>query len=65
MRLGLMIVDFRNVECMGVREAAKQIGISAATLSRIERGENCDGATLIKVLAWVLAPMPDRRKPRP
>ena len=38
---------------MGVRAAAKEIGISPATLSRIERGHIPDLATLHKVCAWI------------
>lgn len=39
---------------MNVRDAAKVIGTSHATLSRIERGFNTDAATLIRVLDWLL-----------
>jgi transcriptional regulator with XRE-family HTH domain len=38
---------------MGVRAAAAEIGISAATLSRIERGHVADVATLNKVFHWL------------
>jgi len=38
---------------MGVRAAAGEIGISAATLSRIENGRVPDLDTLKKVCAWV------------
>ncbi len=38
---------------MGIRAAAAEIGISAATLSRIERGHVPDIRTLSKVCAWV------------
>jgi transcriptional regulator with XRE-family HTH domain len=38
----------------GVRELATEIGISIATLSRIERGHAMDAATLMKVLNWLL-----------
>lgn len=37
-----------------MRSAAKDMGTSAATLSRIERGENCDGKTLAKIIKWLL-----------
>lgn len=39
---------------IGVREAAKEIGVSHGTLSRIERGEAMDGNTLAKILLWLL-----------
>lgn len=35
------------------RDLAERIGISAATLSRVERGEAMDGATLAKILNWL------------
>lgn len=38
---------------MGVRAAAKEIGISPATLSRIEKGHVPDVSTLEKVCAWI------------
>ena len=38
---------------MGVRAAAKEIGISPTTLSRIERGHVPDVRTLEKVCEWM------------
>jgi len=38
---------------MGVRELAKQISISHATLSRIENDKPCDGETLTKIVIWL------------
>jgi transcriptional regulator with XRE-family HTH domain len=38
---------------MGIRAAAGEIGISAATLSRIENGRIPDLGTLKKVCAWM------------
>jgi transcriptional regulator with XRE-family HTH domain len=38
---------------MGVRAAAKEIGISPSTLSRIENGHVPDVATLEKVCEWI------------
>lgn len=37
-----------------VRRAAREIGISSATFSRIENGEMPDGRTLQKILIWLL-----------
>lgn len=45
----------RNLRDIGVREAAKRIGISAATLSRIERGHAMDAVTLMRIFNWLLA----------
>ena len=38
---------------MGMRKCAKKIGISAATLSRIENGKLPDILTLEKILKWL------------
>lgn len=37
----------------GLRETAEEIGISAATLSRVERGRSPDLDTFAKVCAWL------------
>lgn len=39
---------------LNLRTAAKQMGISAATLLRIEQGRGMDGRTLAKILAWLM-----------
>jgi transcriptional regulator with XRE-family HTH domain len=38
---------------MGIRAAAEEIGVSAATLSRVERGHLPDSRTLGKICIWV------------
>lgn len=55
MKLGEVLKKWRRMSDIGVREAAKQIGVSHGTLSRIERGEQMDGQTLIKILTWLFA----------
>ena len=50
-KLGEMLLIKRGTD--GVRAVAKDIGISAATLSRIERGHTADIATLKKVCDWL------------
>lgn len=55
MRLGKIIRDWRHFQKLGIRAVALDIGISHGTLSRIERGESVDGATLIKILLWLLS----------
>ena len=54
MQLGEVIRKWRHCSDLGVREVARMIGISAATLSRIERGEMMDGKSLALVLRWML-----------
>lgn len=56
MKLCDVLRDWRWAQKINVRLVAKEIGISAATLSRIERGENCDAETLSKILVWLLRP---------
>ena len=38
---------------MGIRAAAGEIGVSSATLSRVERGHLPDSRTLGKICAWL------------
>lgn len=52
--LGRMLVLYRMHHDLGVRELAPRIGLSIATLSRIERGHAMDAATLLKVWQWLL-----------
>ena len=52
--LGRMLVLYRAAASYGVRELAPEIGISIATLSRIERGHTPDADTLLKVWTWLL-----------
>jgi len=49
--LGRKLLEIRGER--GVREVAKEIGISAATLSRIERGNIPDLDTFGKVCRWL------------
>ena len=49
--LGKMVVARRGT--LGVRAAAKEIGISPATLSRIENGHVPDLATFAKICKWL------------
>jgi transcriptional regulator with XRE-family HTH domain len=53
MRVGEVIRKWRTMSEKGVREIAKEIGVSHGTLARIERGEPCDGVTLVKIMAWL------------
>ncbi len=53
MKLGEVLKKWRTMSDIGIRQVAKDIGISAATLSRIERGESMDGRTLALIQAWL------------
>ena len=49
--LAMMVLRCRGN--IGVRAAAKEIGISASTLTRIEKGHVPDVATLNNISAWL------------
>lgn len=56
MRLGSVLSDWRWANRIGIREAAKQLGVSHATLSRLENGNSCDAETLAKIVLWLIEP---------
>ncbi len=53
-RIGRLLVIYRSMRQIGVREMAAEIGTSAATISRIERGHAMDATTLIQIWQWLL-----------
>jgi transcriptional regulator with XRE-family HTH domain len=55
MLIGTVIRKWRHAEDLGLRDAAKLIGVTHATLSRIERGKPMGAATLVKLLAWMFS----------
>lgn len=61
MRLGKVLADYRYANHQGVRGLAAEIGVSSATLSRIENDHACDGAALVKIMAWLFADGDTRR----
>lgn len=54
MRLGTVLRKWRAMEEKSVREVAKEIGTSSATLNRIEHDKPCESGTLAKVLLWLI-----------
>lgn len=63
MRLGEVLKAFREsrpmhpsgiVKGASLQSIADEIGISKATLSRIERGKMCDAETLHKIHTWMM-----------
>lgn len=55
-KLAIMLYLFRMMPPhVTTRALAKDIGISAATLNRIERGNAMDAATLVKLLNWMMS----------
>lgn len=53
MKLGIVVHKYRLLAELTLRELGKEIGISAATLMRLEQGHSPDGVTLAKVFAWL------------
>lgn len=53
MRLGKIFKDYRYANKLGVREFGKELGVSTATVSRIENGKPPDFGTLKKIIAWL------------
>ena len=51
--VGRLMKSRRKFRRQGVREAAKAIGVSAATVSRIERGLPCSADNLVRICDWL------------
>lgn len=54
--LGRLLVTYRAQRGIGIRELAKEVGVSSATLSRVERGHAMDATTLIQIWTWLQQP---------
>ena len=48
-----MLKSKRKFRRQGVREAAKEIGVSPATVSRTERGLPSSADNLVRICAWL------------
>lgn len=59
--MGRMLRLYRAARGIGVRALAAEIGTSAATLSRIERGHYPDITTWLRIEKWMLNEVPDER----
>lgn len=63
MKIGTLIETYRRVNRVTLREMAPQIGISVATLQRIENGNGqgkgngvqVDLATALKIMEWLFS----------
>lgn len=53
--IGRMLLMYRTASGLNVRDHAAEIGISPATLSRVERGHSPDLATWRRLETWMLA----------
>lgn len=54
MRIQTALKLMRAAKDVGLREQAREIGISAATLSRIENGHDCDARSMAKLMLWLI-----------
>lgn len=52
-RLPLLVADMRAILRLTQYEAADQIGVSQAALSRFEAGRGYNQSTLVRVLCWL------------
>mgnify|MGYP001144799940 CR=1 FL=1 len=51
--LGDALGAWRRENSLGIRAAAKMIGIGHNTLSRLENGKPCDADTMLTVINWL------------
>jgi transcriptional regulator with XRE-family HTH domain len=51
--LAKLLKNKRGNQCLSLRDAASEIGISAPTLQRIEGGQEATSSTLIKLCEWL------------
>lgn len=51
--LARMVRHLRHVEDRTLRELGKEIGVSAATLMRVEQGYAMDATTFLRVVCWM------------
>lgn len=51
-KFGMHVASYRRGLGFSLRDAAKILGISAATLSRVERAEKPDIDTFVKICQW-------------
>ena len=55
-QLGEVLSSWRWAKRLSISDAAAMLGVTRNTFNRLERGENCDGETLAKVLRWLMEP---------
>jgi transcriptional regulator with XRE-family HTH domain len=51
-KFGMHLASLRRGNKMSLRELAEKLGVSAPTISRIERGGNPDIDTFCKICRW-------------
>ena len=61
--LGEAIRRYRIVGALSASTLAEEIGITPRSLARIERGENCEGDTVLKAMRWLLSSDTEEKTP--
>lgn len=56
MRVGHVLKKYRLAHEWSLRDFAPVLGLAPATLMRIERGHDPDGATLMKIFTYLTQP---------
>lgn len=62
MKLGDVLRKWRLMNELDLRSVGAEIGISAATLLRIEQGRAPDSITFMLVLNWLMGDRTDERR---
>jgi transcriptional regulator with XRE-family HTH domain len=52
-RIGELLKKWRILNERTLRDLGKEIGVSAATLMRIEQGHAVDSATMVALIDWL------------
>ena len=53
MKLGKLLNNYRQINNITVRELAREIGISIATISRLENNKDIYASTMKKIMVWM------------
>jgi transcriptional regulator with XRE-family HTH domain len=53
MRIGIILRRYRQIDELTQEDLAKQIGISVASLGRLESGNPCEAENLVQLQHWL------------
>lgn len=62
MRVAELIINWRFIKKLNQRDAAKEMGISASSLCRIEKGIVPDGTTLVTLMNWLFGESDEKQE---
>ena len=54
LRISALVKDYRIRRGLSVKEMGRRLGVSAATVSRLENGKEVSGVTVIALMKWSL-----------